>query len=180
MKKILIAGLGLCLFVACKNENTKSTDEKTEASAVSTPALAYTTKEVPTWERGNDDNVAIAMNTLKSYETGNVDNMRQYLADSVEFKVDMWEFNGPADSLISQVKAHRATFSACEIRMDDYESVINKDKTREYVSLWYLEKTTDLKGKVDSAITMDDIRIKNGKVVSIDSKVRHFAPAKPM
>lgn len=64
--------------------------------------------------------------------------------------------------------------------MDDWESVKLKDGSREYVSLWYKEITTDKKGKTDSVFVMDDLLIKNGKIVSIDQKIRHFPDAKKM
>lgn len=64
------------------------------------------------------------------------------------------------------------------IKMNDWESVISKDKKTEYVSLWYKEITTDRNGKVDSVECMDDMEIKNGKIVSLNEKQRHYAVKK--
>jgi len=66
-----------------------------------------------------------------------------------------------------------------KVIMDDFESVKSKDGTKEYVSLWYKQKKQDLKDKWDSLEVMDDLLIKNGEIVSIDEKTRHY-PAKKM
>lgn len=58
--------------------------------------------------------------------------------------------------------------------MNDYESVISKDKKDEWVTLWYKQITTDKKGKVDSISVVDDIKIENGKITVLDEKSRKF------
>ncbi len=35
--------------------------------------------------------------------------------------------------------------------MEDWESVISKDKKEEWVTLWYSQKWEDMKGKTDSS-----------------------------
>jgi hypothetical protein len=65
------------------------------------------------------------------------------------------------------------------IIMDDFESVISKDRKNEYVSLWYKQKWQDAKGVWDSLSVMDDLKIKDGKIASIDEKIRHY-PKKKM
>ena len=62
--------------------------------------------------------------------------------------------------------------------MDDWESVISKDKKIEYVSLWYKQIWTDEKGRVDSLECMDDLRMKNGKIVALNEKIRHYPTKK--
>jgi hypothetical protein len=61
--------------------------------------------------------------------------------------------------------------------MEDWESVVSKDKSMEYVSLWYKQYFTDANGKADSIECMDDLRMKNGKIAMINEKIRHY-PAK--
>jgi hypothetical protein len=64
------------------------------------------------------------------------------------------------------------------IDMHDWESVKSKSRNEEYVTMWYTEKTTDLKGRKDSANYTDDVKIVNGKIAEIDSKVQHFPKGK--
>ncbi len=60
------------------------------------------------------------------------------------------------------------------MRMQDYESVRSKNRGEDWVSLWYTETTKPNGGKTDSTMVMDDIRIVNGKVAVIDSKMRRL------
>jgi hypothetical protein len=70
--------------------------------------------------------------------------------------------------------SYRNGIDTMSIRMHDYESVKSKSRGEEWVSIWYTETTT-LKGKAsDSAMVMDDVKIVNGKVALIDSKLRHL------
>ena len=62
--------------------------------------------------------------------------------------------------------------------MQDWISVISKDKKSEWVTLWYKEILTDKNGKSDSVNVVDDAKIENGKIVILDEKVQHFPPAK--
>lgn len=182
MRKTTLVFTAIVLCISC-NDASKNDVAKTDSTS-SMPggnvSLAYTTKDVPDWERGSEENVAIAMNALKSFETNNFDGIRQHLADSVAFYTDYWEFKGTADSLISEMKKHRSTYSNITIKMEDYESVKSKKTGDEYVSLWYQETSSDNKGKTDSVFCMDDIKIQNGKIKSIDSKLRHYPASRPM
>jgi hypothetical protein len=60
------------------------------------------------------------------------------------------------------------------VRMQDYESVKSKNRGEEWVALWYTETVKLKGGKTDSAMVMDDIKIVDGKVAIIDSKMRRL------
>ena len=64
--------------------------------------------------------------------------------------------------------------ASLKVDMHDFESVISKDKKEEYVTLWYTEINTDKKGKMDSVAIINDLKISNGKIVSLDEAIRHF------
>ncbi|HEY1017354.1 MAG TPA: hypothetical protein VGE25_00045, partial [Sediminibacterium sp.] len=63
------------------------------------------------------------------------------------------------------------------IKMEDFESVISKDKKDEYVTLWYKQIMTDNMGKTDSLAMINDFKIVNGKIVALSEAMRHY-PAK--
>ena len=71
----------------------------------------------------------------------------------------------------------RPMYGDLTINMQDYESVISADKQVEYVTLWYKQAWKDEKGKADSMNVIDDCKMKNGKMISLDEKVQHY-PAK--
>jgi hypothetical protein len=78
------------------------------------------------------------------------------------------------DSVKSLFAKNRGDLKSFEIKMDDWESVISKDKNAEYVSLMYTEICEDAKGKKYSLVHMYDFRIKYGKIVGIYQKSRKY------
>ncbi len=189
MKKMsLWLVMGLVLFMAsCQNQVKQPAAN--EASADSTkPAVqpniqyAYTIGHpADNWDRGSQENVAIVLNALKAFETGNVDECLKAFADSVHWQGDYYDAKISKDSLTSMFKNSWKNLASIKIDMSDFESVISKDKKDEYVGLWYKQKWTDKKGKTDSIYHMDDVKIMNGKIVELDEKTRHFpVPKKKM
>ncbi len=178
MKRIVVTICTIMFFVSCNNADKTSAENTKDSANKSNVSLPYTLNQQIDWEWGDQNNVVIAMNALRGFETGEIDNTRQYFSDSVEFRGDYWHYQGSADSLMNEFKKYRKNYTNYSVTMDDYESVKNKVNGDEYVSLWYHEKFTDTKGKSDSIYVMDDIKILNGKIASIDSKVRHYPAIK--
>jgi hypothetical protein len=139
--------------------------------------LPYQVERMPDWEIASNENTAIAMAALKSFETNDTSKIRSLVADSIEFYSDNEKFKGTRDSFVTMLANYRNGYDNVAIKMHDYESVKSKNRNEEWVSLWYTETYTDKKGKVDSFMTMDDIRIENGKIKVIDTKGRKL-PAK--
>lgn len=179
MKSLLSFVLLCSFFTACNNRAIEEdgTANNSDTTAGTTAALPYPVTQTPDWEKGPIENVAIAMNALKAYETNDSNAMREYFADSVEFHVDGYSFEGTRDSFLLMLQNHRNDYSNVVFRMHDYESVKSKARNEEWVGLWYTETNTHKNGKVDSSFVMDDIQIKNGKVWEIDSKMRRLPKA---
>lgn len=118
-----------------------------------------------------------ATKALKAYETGKVDESASYFADSMQFTADNIDVKISRDTLKSWFAGMWQNTKSIRVEMNDYESVISKDKKEEFVTLWFKEIVTDKSGKVDSLAYVDDIGFKNGKIISMDEKTRHY-PAK--
>ena len=58
------------------------------------------------------------------------------------------------------------------VQMYDWESVISKDKQEEYVTFWYRERWEDMKGIKDSIDLINDLKMKNGKIIGMDEFAR--------
>jgi hypothetical protein len=169
----LVSFLLLGFLAACNNAPVvAATKDVNTDSATSAAPMPYVVDKITDWEIGNEDNIRVAMNALKSWEMNDTTKMSQYMADSVDFYYDGGQFKGPADSFITMLTQHRNTYKNVSIKMHDYESVKSKNRNEQWVGLWYTEITTDSTGKVDSAMTMDDLKIENGKVRLIDTKIR--------
>lgn len=179
MKKIVFLLFPVVLLAACSNDATvKGTADSSAATNTGAEtenvALPYTVAKTPDWERGDLANVAVAMNTLKAFVDNDMTGIQQYLADSVEFYTDNIAFKGTRDSLVKFFTMYRNKLDTIDIRMHDYESVKSKSRGEEWVGLWYTETDQQKGGAKDSAMVMDDIKIVNGKVATIDSKARRL------
>jgi len=152
---------------------------ETKVAAMSTDDLAYPVKDWADWQPGSTENLKTALQALKDYETGNIEACVHSFADSVHLSFDGFEGRFSKDSVKKMFTTDRQNIKAMQIMMDDYESVKSKDGKREYVSMWYTQKWQDQKGNWDSVFQMDDLRMINGKIASIDEKSRHF-PKKKM
>ncbi len=145
-------------------------------SAAATPAAAmnypYTIELPDNWEMGSNENTMAALSALKAYEIGNIDESIKYFGDSVQVQFDGLDKTMSNDSLKAMFASSRSGMKNIELKMDDWESVISKDKTKEWVTLWYRQKWEDMKGKVDSSDIVNDLQLKNGKIVRLDEYTR--------
>jgi hypothetical protein len=99
-----------------------------------------------------------------------MDETMSYFADSV-----MATFNG-FDKMVSRdtLKAmiSPTTGTSYKVKMQDWESVISTDKKEEYVSIWYRQYSETAKGVKDSVDVMNDLKMKDGKIIAMDEYMR--------
>jgi hypothetical protein len=169
----------LCAFITLFGCQSK-TESKATAGSNETGTekfnYAYLPEHHPPvyWEPGSQQNLVNALNALKAYETGKVDESISYFADSLQFTVDGFDAKIPKDTLKAGFIDSWKNATSIKVKMGDYESVISKDKKEEYVTLWFKEIVTDKAGKADSLAYVDDIKFENGKIVAMDEKTRKY------
>lgn len=181
MKHALLALFVATSLIACNSSGSKTEEAPpgdTKVASLTATDMPYEVKEWGDWQPGNLEHAKNAMQSLKDFQDGNIEASLKNFADSVELNFD--DFNGKfsKDSVLKMFIEHRKTIKAIDIRMDDFESVKSKDGKQEYVSLWYKQKWQDQKGNWDSVICMDDMKIVNGKIATIDEKIRRFPKKK--
>ena len=167
------------MAIGCNNKTESKTDDSSTAMASSSEKIDYAYLPIDghqpdNWDRGDQKNVAMVLNSLKAWADGNIDLALRDFADSVAVAWDGLDQKVSKDTLL---KWFQHDFSV-QIRMDDYEAVTSKDKKDNWVSLWYTEIHTDKTGKVDSVFNMDDLKIENGKIARLDQKTRKFPKPK--
>lgn len=167
---LFIGAMGLLTSCNDKPEAVVQSATTAEEKVV----YAYTIEKPDNWVTGSKQNTKLVLQSLKDFETGNVDASLNAWGDSVQLKGDYMDVKVSRDSLSSIFKSWRSKYKNMEIKMNDWESVKSLDGKVEYVSLWYVEKTEDQQGKWDSLTFMEDYKIENGKIVELDSKIRHF------
>ena len=183
MKQLFLFLFAAGILAACNdadktaNEDSK-TDPKVASASDAKMDYAYTIENPDKWEWGNKENTKMVLASLKSYETGNMEEAIKPFADSVELMFDGMHGKFSKDSARTMFTESWKRNKSMKIKMEDFIPVISKDGKDEWVSLWYVEKWEDQKGVWDSVYVMDDVKIKDGKIILIDQKIRHYPKKK--
>ena len=132
----------------------------------------YTVEHPDYWETGSQQNTLDALNSLKAWENRNMDESVKYFADSIHLQFDGIDKMVSNDSLKAMFSQSAAMTKNWSIKMQDWESVISKDKKVEYVTLWYRQYQENMQGAKDSADIINDLKMKDGKIIGLDEYTR--------
>jgi hypothetical protein len=174
MKKFIFVLTAALFFISCSNE------PKPETPAAETPAPAPVTETVATnpvvplpyvptysnsFEFGKGEYAAmILQGSWKDWDDNKLDNMKNWLADTVlAIHADRNTIRG-ADNLMAQWKKDRAKYSTVNNTIDVVMPIYVKDKNEHWVLVWATATSTDQAGKKDTTNIMEAWRInKDGK-----------------
>lgn len=175
IKQLLLLFIGGALFSSCNNAGKADADSTKDSSSTTTTNnnkmnYPYTIEHPDNWEIGSQQNTMNALKALKAWESKNLNESMTYFADSIEVGFDGIDKKVSNDTLRAWITAP-PTVTNQSIKMQDWESVISKDKKTEYVSLWYREFTETAKG-LDSIDVMNDLKIKDGKIIGLSQYTR--------
>ncbi len=177
MKQFLFLILSCLLIFSCNNQ-PKTEDVKTDSAAKKEPLIyPYTAKYSLNWQPGDEKYAVLVLNAFKKYTDGDVKGCFDYFADSVEFIADKYHFNGKKDSLQAIMTPLRSELTSMTIIPDTWITTYYPDKNDTWVTVWSTEKWTDKKGKTDSLYVVEDLLIKNDKIVLYDEKQRMYPEA---
>lgn len=176
MKQLMAILFFAFAVVSCNNDD-KSKTETTETKATA-PAdvklpipLAMPYKN---WQIGSTDNVVAAMKSLKTFMDMDFTAMAATLGDSVELDFDNLQAKLSHDSTVNLFKAMRPMYNDLKVTMYDYVSVISEDKKEEWVTFWYKQNWKNEKGVADSMNVVNDVKLKDGKMIALYEKTSHF------
>jgi hypothetical protein len=178
MRKIKFLFLSAVVFASCNNNGTEGKEaakDSTKKDSTATAAAVnypYTIEHPDNWDIGSKQNTVIALSALKAFNSGNIAESVTYFGDSVKVEFDGMDKKLSNDSLKAIFTKWRNGYKSIDVKMQDWESVISKDKSEEWVTLWYRQKWEDTKGKADSADYIDDLKLKNGKIIQLDEYTR--------
>lgn len=170
--------VGGLLFTACNNPNSSSNEATmdTTAKVATTQNMnyPYTIDHPDYWEKGSQQNTMNALKALKAWENRNIDESLKYFADSIHIQFDGLDKMVPNDTLKAMFTQAAATSKKWSIKMQDWESVISNDQKEEYVTLWYRQYSENMKGVKDSTDIVNDLKMKDGKIISLDEYTRRL------
>lgn len=156
MKKVFIV-LAIATFAACNNASEKSAVAKVDSTVTETVKKVDVTYSYPVsyssdFSIGDAALAAKITELWKDFDDNTFDKHKSYFADSVNMIFrDGSKFTGTLDSLMKMVKGYRGSLKACVSTIDAITTLKPNGKDESWVCVWGNEKTTNNKGKVDSA-----------------------------
>ena len=183
MKKIILPVL-LMGLLSCNDTGTS--DELGAVKPVDDPVAtnsadldyAYTRTNKSNYVMGDPAQIQMVLNSLKAFEMNNVDALVNNFGDTVELSFDNFHAKVSRDSAKAILANNRSSYDSFAINMHDWETVKSTNTDDEWVSLWYTQIYKEKGGKLDSVNVMDDVKIKDGKIVEISGYVRRFPQKK--
>ncbi|MEO6136488.1 MAG: hypothetical protein ABIP35_15120 [Ginsengibacter sp.] len=176
MKKLILIFLAGAIFASCNNAGKPATDSSKDSLASAAPAQVmnypYTIEHPDNWDMGNKQNTMTMLTGLKAFENGNIAECMKSFGDSIHMRFEGLDKTVSNDSLMAMFTRNRAGIKSMSIKMEDWESVISKDKKTEYVTLWYTESVEDMSGKKDSMDVVNDAKMKDGKCIELSQYTR--------
>lgn len=177
MKQFILFFVTVFALSCTENSSKDAAVESTNASMNNSSTkmnYPYTIEQPDNWEVGSSANTMTALSGLKAWEEGRIDETIQYFADSVMVNFDGISKMMSNDSLRAFFNTGYNNFKNLKIKMNDWESVVSKDKNQEWVTLWYTQYNDSKQGGTDSIAILNDLQLKNGKIVRIDEYTRKF------
>lgn len=165
MKKFYFFIASAALLTACNNAPTSEGTAGDSTAPKSAVTLPYTAAYSSSFEMGNPEHSAsVLQGSWKDWETNNLDNMKNWVADSIwAFHSDGVIVNG-VDSLMAKWKRDRAKYSVVIDSVDAVIPVRSTDQKENWVLVWAREINTKVDGTKDTVALMETWRInKDGK-----------------
>ncbi|MDH4091261.1 MAG: hypothetical protein OEV74_20940 [Cyclobacteriaceae bacterium] len=162
IKKMLLLFAAMSSLIACTNEKrAESSDVMAEASPAVT--LPYVASYSSSFEIGNPAYAQmIVQGSWKDWEENNLDNMVNWVADTiVAYHSDNTVING-VDNLMARWKENRATYTSVNVNLQAVVPTHSIDKNEDWVLVWATEIDTKSDGSVDTVSLMESWRINKG------------------
>lgn len=137
--------------------------------------LPYSKNAKYDWQFNPDQkNEIIVLNVFKAMENLDHETIGKYTADSLESNIDGVKLNGTREQIMQLNKDFFATLKTLKVVPQDWRSVISKDKSEEWVSVWFSQYWEDKAGKKDSVKVFNDIKLCKGKITAWNEYLQHF------
>ena len=165
MKKFYVLIAAAAFFTACNSDTATDATDSDSAVAKSPVALPYQIGYSSSFAIGNADySATVVQGSWKDWETNNLDNMKNWVADSVVvYQSDGSVITG-VDSLIAWWKRQRATYTVVIDSVDAVLPAYSTDKKENWVLVWAREINTTPDGVKDTVALMETWRMnKDGK-----------------
>ena len=100
------------------------------------------------------------------FETGNIEAMKPYFADTVTYDdANGMHFYGPAEKLLAYAKTDIQNLDSMRFDISEWQSSHSNDKNEDWVNIWSTERRYPKSGKPDTVLMQENWKVKDGRVV---------------
>ena len=174
MNKIFIFLLITIVLFSCNAATSPDTMATQVAPAKDTLTYAYkATYSSDITVPGNPVNAQKVLQVWKMFETANIQGMKPYFADSVQYDdARGMHFFGPTDKLLAYAKSDIDGLDSMRFDIVAWQSAHVNDKNEDWVNIWSKERRYGKNGgKADTVLMQENWKVKDGKVISFNQYV---------
>jgi hypothetical protein len=174
MNKIFIFLLITIVLFSCNTATSPDTMVAPAAPAKDTLTYAYkATYSSDITVPGNPVNAQKVLQVWKMFETANIQAMKPYFADSVQYDdARGMHFFGPTDKLLAYAKSDIDGLDSMRFDIVTWQSAHVNDKDEDWVNIWSKERRYGKNGgKADTVLMQENWKVKDGKVISFNQYV---------
>ena len=187
-KQYLICLLFAVSLSACNSNEKKETESSTAVDSSADKQEGQPVAAMPElpayviykdWERGKPENTQLVLKVYEAWDGDSPEDMSSYFADSTAYDLpDGTRASTTNKTVGSKFRQWRRAFKETSNKPFSLISLSNKDHDQEWVIAWTWNKWTYNDGKKDSMLFCDNWRIKDGKIVYLNSLQNR--PSKPL
>jgi hypothetical protein len=167
MQKTMLMAAIAALLSACgsgsdKQDTPAATNRPTDTLTYAYKATYSSDISVP----GSADAAQKVLRVWKAFETGQIEAMKPYFADTVTYDdASGMRFHGPVEQLLAFAKKDIGGLDSMRFDISQWQSTHVNDKNEDWVNIWSTERRYPPKGKPDTVLMQENWKVKDGRVV---------------
>jgi len=164
-------------IISCNNQKSEEQQSPApDSSAAKSESAAAETNTLPSfvvfrnWEQGNSENSQLIVDTYKAWDSDSTGVMSTYFGDTTRFDLpDGRRFTTNNNTIESTLRKWRKNYKQTSNIPFSLIALHNKDLDQQWVIAWTWNKWTSTDGTKDSMLYCDNWRLKEGKIVYLNS-----------
>ncbi|HLY68421.1 MAG TPA: hypothetical protein VKR53_01760 [Puia sp.] len=167
MGKLLLQ-LPIIILLAGCNTHTDSGTSTAAADTLSYPYKATYSSDITV--PGNPANAQKVLQVWKMFESGRIQDMKPFFADSVKYDdASGMHFYGPTAQLLNFAKSDIDNLDSMRFDIIAWQSAHVNDKNEDWVNIWSTERRYPKNGgKADTILMQENWKVKDGKVIAFN------------
>ena len=180
-KRFLFFMLPGIFVISCNND--KPADQQSTAIDSSATKSQPVTEQVSTlpsfviyrnWGQGDPENSQLILNAYKAWDSDSTGILASFFADTTRFDLpDGRRFTTNNNTIESTLRKWRKNYKETSNIPFSLISLHNKDLDQQWVIAWTWNKWQHADGSKDSMLYCDNWRLKDGKIVYLNSLENH-------